>query len=141
MKKTILALALVVFLPGVALAIAQGGDGSPRMGMHHGPCAGNAYKADHRLLKALNLSPEQSQKMKELRERFFGESVPLWNEIRSKRLELQALWMQTNPEEGRILAKQKEIGALRTEVQEKATRHRLALRKILTPEQQAKIGR
>jgi Spy/CpxP family protein refolding chaperone len=57
----------------------------------------------------------------------------------SKKLELKALWVQTNPDEGKILAKQKEINALRVQLQEKATQNRLEMRKILSPEQQAKL--
>jgi Spy/CpxP family protein refolding chaperone len=55
----------------------------------------------------------------------------------SKRLELRALWVQTNPDEVKILAKQKEMNALKAQLQEKSTKNRLEMLKILTPEQQA----
>ncbi len=57
-----------------------------------------------------------------------------------KQLELKTLWAQTSPDQEKILAKQKEINALRTQMQEKGTMHRLEMRKILTPEQQAQLG-
>ena len=75
--------------------------------------------------------------MKALRASFFKERIPLRNELMSKRLELRALWMRTNPDEEKILAKQKEMNVLRAQLQEKATKNRLEMLKILTPEQQA----
>jgi Spy/CpxP family protein refolding chaperone len=135
--KIIVAVAVAVMLPGVGAAMAQGGDRHPGMGMHHAHQGGDRQEG-RRIWKALDLSPDQSQKMKELREGLFKESIPLRNEITSKRFELKALWAQTNPDEAKILAKQKEIRALRGDLQEKVTKKRLEMRKILTPEQQAK---
>jgi Spy/CpxP family protein refolding chaperone len=77
--------------------------------------------------------------MQALRESFLKEKIPLRNELMLKRLELRGLWMQTNPEETKILAKQKEINALRAQLGEKITKNRLEMRKILTPEQQAQL--
>ncbi len=51
---------------------------------------------------------------------------------------MQTLWAQTNPDQEKILAKQKEINALMAQLQEKATKHRLEMRQVLTPEQQAR---
>jgi Spy/CpxP family protein refolding chaperone len=48
--------------------------------------------------------------------------------------------LNLTPEQEKILAKQKEIDALRTQLQEKATKNRLEMRKVLTPEQQAQLG-
>jgi Spy/CpxP family protein refolding chaperone len=136
-KKIIVALAVAVMLPGVGAAMAQGWDRQPGMGMHRSHQGGDGQEGP-RIWKALDLSPDQSQKMKELREGLFKESIPIRNEITSKRFELRALWAQTNPDEGKILAKQKEINTLRADLQEKVTKKRLEMRKILTPEQQAK---
>ena len=88
----------------------------------------------------LNLTPEQTQKMQALQESFFKETIPLRNEMMVKKLELQTLWAQTKPEQEKILAKQKEINALRVQLQERATKNRLEARNILTPEQQAQLG-
>ena len=68
--------------------------------------------------------------MKALRESFLKEKIPLRNELMLKRLELRGLWMQTNPDEAKILAKQKEINALRAQFGEKVTKNRLEMRKI-----------
>ena len=57
-----------------------------------------------------------------------------------KQLELRGLWSQKNPDEEKILAKEKEISALKSQIQEKGTKYLLEARKVLTPEQQAKFG-
>ncbi len=82
------------------------------MGMGYGPRSDGPAKAGHGLWAALNLTPEQTEKMQALRKSFFEEALPLRNELMSKKFELKALWVQTNPDEGKILAKQKEINAL-----------------------------
>ena len=143
MKKIrmIMAAAVVaVLLPGFGTAaMARGWDGGPGVGMHYGAHRGGGHMAGLHLWKALNLNPEQSQKLKELRESLFTEIVPLRNEITSKRFELRALWTQSNPDETKILAKQKEINGLRADLQDKITKKRLEMRRMLTPEQQAKL--
>jgi len=131
MKKTIVAVFVIALMATSGLAMAQGWGRGEGMGPGHGPGGWAA---------ALNLTPEQQQKMQELRASHFKETIPLRNEIMGKRLELRALWAQTDPDQGRILAKQKEVNALMAQLQEKATKHRLEMRQILTPEQRAKLG-
>jgi protein CpxP len=131
MKKMIVVISVITLIATSGLAMAQGWHRGEGMGPGHGPGGWAA---------SLNLSPEQNQKMQALRESHFKETIPLRNEIMSKRLELRTLWVQTNPDQEKILAKQKEVNALMGQLQEKATKHRLQMRQILTPEQQAKIG-
>ncbi len=86
-----------------------------------------------------NLTAEQSAKLKELREQHEKEVLPLRNELISKRVELRSLWLQANPDEAKIKAKQHEITELENKLREKMTEHRLESQKILTPEQQAQL--
>jgi len=144
MKKMIVGLMGVALLATAGLAMAQGwGRG---MGYGPGPCAGYGpgsgmgYGPMGSSGPALNLTAEQNQKIQAMRESFFKESLPLRNEMQIKQLELRTLWAQTNPDQEKILAKQKEINALRAQMQEKATKNRLEMRKVLTPEQQAQLG-
>ena len=144
MKKMIVGLMVVALLATAGLAMAQGwGRG---MGYGPGPCAGYGpgsemgYGPKGSWGPALNLTAEQNQKIQAMRESFFKESLPLRNEMQIKQLELRTLWAQTNPDQEKILAKQKEINALRAQMQEKATKNRLEMRKVLTPEQQAQLG-
>lgn len=150
MKKSILTAVLaIVLLATSGLAFAQGwGRGAgmgygPGMGFGPGPGICPAPYGPGYFLGAwaanLNLTAEQVQKMQALREAFWKEIAPVQSELVSKRLELRSLWLQPNPDRDKILAKQKEINALREKVQEKAIKHRLEMRQILTPEQQAKL--
>lgn len=127
----IVAVFVITLVATSGLAMAQGWGRGEGMGPGYGPGGWAA---------ALNLSPEQNQKMQALRESHFKETIPLRNEIMSKRLELRTLWAQTNPDQEKILAKQKEANALMGQLQEKATKHRLEMRQVLTPEQRAKLG-
>ena len=119
--KIIVLLAMVVLLPGFGMAMTPAWDRG--MGPNYPPYPGDRA-AGPSLWAALNLSPEQGQKMRDVRESLFEGSIPLRNEIRSKRFELKALWAQTNSDEGKILAKQKEISALRSDLHEKVTKSR-----------------
>jgi zinc resistance-associated protein len=138
-KKIIVAVMMVAILGTAGLAMAQGWGKGPGMGMGHGSYSGGARSTGPGLWGALNLTPEQVEKMQALRESFLKEKMPLRNELLSKKFELGALWVQTNPDEEKILAKQKEINALRAQLGEKVIKNRLEMRRILTPEQQAKL--
>jgi Spy/CpxP family protein refolding chaperone len=139
MKKVIPAVLMAAILATAGLATAQDWGKGHGMGMGYGPHSGGARSARSGLWRALNLTPEQTQKMQALRESFLKEKIPLRNELMLKRVELRGLWMQTNPDETKILGKQKEINALRAQFGEKVTKNRLEMRKILTPEQQAQL--
>ena len=140
MRKMIVAVLAVALLAVAGVAMAQGWGRGSEMGygpgMGHGPGYGHGMGWG----AGLNLTPEQNQKMQALRESFFKETLPLRNEMGIKQLELRTLWAQTNPDQDKILAKQKEVNALREKLQEKSTLHRLEMRKVLTPEQQAQIA-
>jgi Spy/CpxP family protein refolding chaperone len=139
MKKIIVAVMMAAILATTGLATAQDWGKGHGMEKGYGPHSGGARSAGSGLWGALNLTPEQMQKMKALRKSFFEQVLPLRNELMSKKLELKALWVQTNPDEGKILAKQEEINALKAQLQEKGIKNRLEMRKILSPEQQAQL--
>jgi Spy/CpxP family protein refolding chaperone len=142
------AIFVIALVATSGLALAQGwgrGPGSgPGPGYGSGPCCepgSNPGPGPKGAWGAgLNLTPEQSQKMQGMREAFFKEILPMRNEMQIKQLELKTLWIQTNPDEEKIIAKQKEINVLKAQLQEKGTKFRLEMRKILTPEQQAQMG-
>ena len=147
MKKVIIAVLAIAVLATAGLAMAQGwgrGPGSgPCYGLGYGPGPGAGHGPGFGQggpWGALNLTPEQTKKMQASRDAFLKETLPLRNEIQVKRLELRTLWTQNPPDEAKILAKQKEVNAQRAQLQEMATKHRLEMRQVLTPEQQAQIG-
>jgi len=87
----------------------------------------------------LNLTAEQAGQLRNLREAHLKDIQPLQNKLYSKRSELRLLWLQQSPDQGKITAADREIRALRDQIQDKMTSHRLATFKILTPEQQTKL--
>jgi len=132
--KTIFALVgVLALLTFPVLAMAQGWG----MGMHQGMGYGPSWMGGW--VSRLNLSNEQIQKLEALHEKFLKETILMRNDLALKEVELRTLWLQTNPEEGKIVAKEKEINALRAQIQEKATKYFLEGRKVLTPEQQVKV--
>ncbi len=155
MKIVVFLTALLVF---PAFAGAQGGGmqggmgpgmgpgtmgmGGLMMGIHHGMGAGMGCGSYGRgaWMEKLNLTPDQIQKLQTLHAKFFRETIPQRNEVMAGQMEMRALWSQTNPDPAMILAKQKQINALREQIQEKAIRYRLEARKVFTPEQLAKIA-
>ena len=88
----------------------------------------------------LNLTSEQKTKLKELGDKFRNETVLLRNSLKVKRLELQALWTPPRPEKDKIIAKEKEIIDLTTQLKMKAIDFRLEARSLLTPDQAAQVG-
>jgi Spy/CpxP family protein refolding chaperone len=91
-------------------------------------------------LAALNLTAEQSAQIKAMREAHWKDMKPLRDKMFAKRDELRKLWLEPNPEEGKILAAQKEMRSLRDQMEDKMTAYRLEAVKILTPEQKEKIA-
>ena len=125
--KILVFLFALLLVTGSVYAMTPG-DGGPREG----------FKAFHHNL--LNLTPEQKTKLQTLRENFKKETILLRNGIRVKRLELRTLWTVPNPEKDKIVAKQKELNELRTQLQMKVIDFRLTARSYLTPDQAAQVG-
>jgi len=136
MKKTIIiGLSLTLALALMAtFALAQG----PGFGRGYGP--GTGYGGGYSSPAIPNLTAEQSSKMQALQQAHLTKIGPLQQALLSKRLELRSLWLSPNPDQAAVMAKQKEILALQSQIQEEATNFRLEMRKVLTPEQQAQLG-
>jgi zinc resistance-associated protein len=79
---------------------------------------------------AMNLNPEQAGKFFDLKHKFMNDTAELRKQMVIKRAELAALWKAEKPDEKAIVAKQKEINALRGQIQEKSVAFRLEARKI-----------
>ncbi len=90
-------------------------------------------------LSTLNLSTEQAEKVRGLRESFVKETTPIRTQLFTKKAELRLLWIQTSLDTAKIRATQKEIQSLMGQMQEKTTDFRLAFRNLLTPEQTSQL--
>lgn len=133
MKKVTLTVMAVLFVAAVATSAFAFGWGR---GPGYGPCA----RGDFQGPAGLNLTADQTAKMKEMRETQWKEMKPLQEKTFTKRDELRKLWLEPNPDQGKITATQKEMRLLRDEMQDKMTAFRLEALKVLTPEQREKIA-
>jgi zinc resistance-associated protein len=77
-----------------------------------------------------NLTPEQAGKIFDLKEKFQSETVGLRKQMMVKQAELAALWEAEKPDQNAIQAKQKELNALRDQMQEKMTAFQFEAMKI-----------
>lgn len=82
-----------------------------------------------------DLSAEQEKQMTDLKTAMIKETEPLKTDLKVKGIEFMELWKGDNPDAKKILAKVQEIGGLKLKLQEKMINHKLAMMKILTPEQ------
>jgi periplasmic protein CpxP/Spy len=133
MKKVTLTVMAVLFAAAVATTAFAFGWGR---GPGYGPCA----RGDFQGPAGLNLTAEQTSKIKEIRDAQWKEMKPLQERAFTKRDELRKLWLEPNPDEAKITAAQKEMRFLRDQMQDKTTAFRLEAAKVLTPEQKEKIG-
>lgn len=136
-KATSTIFAVLVILALATTSFAYGWGQGPRSG--RGPGYGPCQSGEVRGLAGVNLTAEQESKIKSLRDAHLKEIKPLQDQLFSKRGELKLLWLQQQPSEEKIKAVQKEICNLRDRLQDKQTSHRLAVLKVLTPEQQTKL--
>jgi Spy/CpxP family protein refolding chaperone len=79
----------------------------------------------------MNLTPEQAGQLFDLKEQFMSETASLRKAMWMKKAEMAALWKVENPDQALIKAKQKEMNALKEQLQEKMTAYRLQARKIV----------
>ena len=93
----------------------------------------------HRFASFLNLSPEQKNKMRDLRNRFWTDTRDLRYEMLQKRLELKKLFGDQKTDDAMLLAKQKELNTLRMTLMDKRAQMRIEWRKIFSPEQIQKL--
>jgi Spy/CpxP family protein refolding chaperone len=117
--KTIFLAILVVSLVGATSAFAYRGMGGPMGG-------GGMGKGWH-----MNLTPEQAGQVFDLKQKFMNDTAELRKNMMVKGAELAQLWKAETPDDKAILAKVKELSALRAQMMEKAVAQRLAVSKIV----------
>jgi Spy/CpxP family protein refolding chaperone len=112
--------------PGVELGVGGVGLGPP-MGKGMGP-------------GIKSLTPEEAGKIFDLKEKLHTDTAALRKQMMVKHAELAALWAAQKPEESAIQAKQKELNALRDQMQEKMTAFEFEAKKI-APSYHVGMGR
>jgi len=129
-KLMIVMMALFLATAFVMPADAMRGGGK---GHGSGCCNGNDLSA----VPGMNLTAEQKAKITDLRTAHLKDIKPLKDKMHSKAGDLRLLWLEKTPDEAKIRATEKEIRALRDQMQDKRSDYRWATYKVLTPEQQA----
>lgn len=128
-KLMIVVTALLLVTAFVMPADAMRGGGK---GHGYGFCNGNDLSG----VQGLNLTAEQKTKITDMRTAHLKDIKPLQDKLHSKAGDLRLLWLEKSPDEAKIRATEKEIRALRDQMQDKGTDYRWAVYKSLTPEQQ-----
>ena len=82
------------------------------------------------MMGGMNLTPEQAGQLFDLKQKFMNDTASLRKQMWVKRAEMAALWRADNPEQAKIQAKQKELNAIREQMQEKMVAFRLEAKKI-----------
>ncbi len=82
-----------------------------------------------------NLTAEQSSQIQALRDAYLKEIAPLREAMLAKGTELRSLWSTPNADPATVVAKQKEMFDLRTQLSEKANSFRLEMQKLLPADQ------
>jgi Spy/CpxP family protein refolding chaperone len=98
-----------------------------RMGRMHAPMMDWASQ--------LNLTPDQSSKLQELRESYLRDTLIWRNELIVKRFDLRDLLRDPQSDPQVILGKQREISDLEAKIDERQLLLHLEMRKVLTPDQ------
>jgi Spy/CpxP family protein refolding chaperone len=118
MKKSGKLLLLLVLALALSLGLAASVWAQPKgKGPGHGP-------------GMMNLTPEQADKIFDLKEKLHTDTAGLRKQMMIKHMELAALWKAETPDQNAILAKQKELNALRDQMQEKMTAFQFEAMKI-----------
>lgn len=133
MKQKIFITAGLLLIGLIATAAFAYGGGRGHGGWF---CDGRGMMA---CFSGLNLTADQTAKMDALRDNHQKEVQPLRDKMFAKRSELRALWLEANPDPGKINAAQKEVQALRNQMEEKRTAFRFSALNLLTPEQKTEF--
>jgi len=128
-KAIIISFVLVVSIAVVVSAYALQTD--ERLGSHK----------EFGFKKYLGLSDEQLAKMKELRNSFRNDTRDLRYNLAIKRLEMRKLYTDPKTDDETLLTKHNEISKLRQQLRDKKAQMKIEWRRILTPEQIAKLDR
>ena len=109
-----------------------------QMGRPGGPGPKAIWK-DKELLKKAGISDAQAAKIRDMHFQSQKDRVKLSADMKLKQLEMGELMDADKPDEGKIMAKAKEISALREKMFLQSVEQQLTMKKLITPEQEQKI--
>lgn len=118
----------IVFIAVLSLGVAASAWAAKGMGMGGGcpmmagecPMMGGGMGMKKGRGMGMQMTPEQAAQAFDLHQKFMTETADLRKQMMIKRAELGELWRAKDPDQAKIAAKQKEMNALRDQLQEKA---------------------
>ena len=130
MKRTMIitGFAAVIVMLGTADLMAQG----KGRGMRQGPRAINSP-----VTPMVNLTAEQQLKIAKLRAEKIKKMASPQAQLQVLRSEMRAIWLSDSPDRKKIAAKQAKMDVVRKQLREIRMDFRLAVHRLLTPEQRA----
>ena len=132
MKKLFVGMIAVCFIALATVVFAAPTDQTPSVvapARHQGGYAG------------FQLSNEQRDKMREIKTRYRQETRDMRYDLEQKRLEMRKLFTDPKTDDAILLAKAKELNALKLKLMDKMAEMKIERRKIYTPEQLQKLDR
>ncbi len=126
--RKILAAATIVVLLGTSASSVLASGTSNTVGQRNNPKVG-------RFATELNLSDEQLQRIEEIESAQEIQTVEMRAGIKVAEIELRDMMREQNANESAVIVKVEEIGGLKTALRVANVRSKLAINKILTPEQ------
>ena len=122
---------LIILLLVLTLGAASIASAQPRgMGDGMGMCDWGMGPGMKKGRGMMLMTPEQAGKAFDLHQKFMNDTADLRRQMFIKRAELSELWRAAEPDKAKIAAKQKELNALRGQLQEKAIPYRTEMRQI-----------
>lgn len=120
--------AVAMILAGAGAAAAQG----------PAPCGGQAGPGA-RMAQRLGLDEKQQESVAKIREDGRRRDLALRKEIMRLRNELHGEMLKDDPDEGTVLSLSDKVGDLQNQLRGNRLQDRLAIRKLLTPEQRDRM--
>ncbi len=118
--------------PGPAMERHMGHEG------HSMPMMAPGGRQEHSA-RFLDLSEEQKAKIKDIHTRYYTETRGLRYDLIEKRIELRRLFLDPKTDAATVMAKEREVSALRQKLRDAKVRMMVDWRGVLTPEQLQKL--
>lgn len=116
-----------------------GGGGRFKNGFGGGGGGANMFGRKALDLTSLNLSPDQKQKIKEMRGQLAPKTRELRKQLNAKRLELRDMMFEASAGDDQVRAKRKEVRQLQDKVEDMQLNDFLGIRSVLTADQRQKL--
>ncbi|HHU82514.1 MAG TPA: periplasmic heavy metal sensor [Firmicutes bacterium] len=142
LRRAIVGVGMIIFLLASTGVMAAGwGGGVARAHIGRGVKGEDGGERCLRYLhrSGLDLTPEQEGQILAVHQEFYRNSLPLRQNLQRLRLELRRLWAEEKPDEAAINQKLIEMTPLKIELRAMALATWEETKKVLTPEQLARL--